>query len=152
MARYAAPFTRTANAAQPTVGTVYSSSGTAARRGKLFELTVGCAGAPADNIYQWTVARITTAGTIGSAVVPAPLDQADSAFLGLAAQAHTVEPTYTAASTLLVVDLNQRATFRWVAAPYAELVYPATNLNGFGIRTIVATALAVDAVALVEEQ
>jgi len=150
MARYAQSFTRTA-AAATTVGSFVASSATALRRGKLYELTVGCSAAPADNIFQWIVARITAAGT-STAVTPAALDLADTAYLGLAGQNHTVEPTYTAGQTLLTIDLNQRATFRWVAAPYSELTYPATNASGFGIRTPTATALAVDAAALLEEQ
>ena len=150
MARYAQTFSRTAST-NTTVGSMVASSGTALRRGKLYELTVGCSGAPADNIFQWGVGRITAAGT-STAVTPTAVDPADTAYLGLAGQNHTVEPTYTAGQTVLTIDLNQRATFRWVAAPYGELVYPATNANGFGIRTPVATALAVDAAAFIEEQ
>ena len=56
-----------------------------------------------------------------------------------------VEPTYTANLVLLSVALNQRATFRWVASPGGELVYPATASNGLGIQTTTASAVAISA-------
>jgi len=65
---------------------------------------------------------------------------------------HTVEPTYTAGAFLLTVDLNQRATFRWVAPPGGELVTPATNANGAGVLNSVATALVVDLDLKFQEQ
>jgi hypothetical protein len=35
---------------------------------------------------------------------------------------------------LLQVAVNQRASYRWVAAPGGEFVIPATNVAGIGVR------------------
>lgn len=148
MARYAAAATRTASATLD-VATVVAQTA-ALRRGKLYELTVGCAGAPADNIFQWAVGRITAPGT-NTLLTPVALDLADGPNLNLWGSAHTVAATYTGLN-LLAIDLNQRATFRWVAAPYGELVHAATNNVGLGLRTPTATALAIDATLHYDEQ
>ena len=41
---------------------------------------------------------------------------------------YTIDPTTTA--EMLRVPLNHRASYRWVAAPGGELVWPATANNG----------------------
>ena len=78
-----------------------------------------------------------------TAVTPIPLDPADAATESDAGENHTIEPTYTAGSILLAVGLNQRATFRWVASPGGELVYPATASNGLGVQTPTMSAVAI---------
>ena len=35
------------------------------------------------------------------------------------------------AASVSYVGVNQRASYRWVAAPGSELVYPASDNNGF---------------------
>lgn len=117
---------------------VYASSGTQAlRRGKIFDLLVGTNGVPADNYMQWDISRSTTTPTGGTATSINPLDTADSsaaaaAFINLASG----EPTITSSSSLLNVGVNQRASYRWVAAPGSELVYPATAANGLALRVL----------------
>jgi len=142
-----------ANSAQGTGNTVGSvvSDSTTPKRGKLYDLIIGNQGTPADNPYNFTMGRCTAAGT-GDAVVAYPLDPADSAALADCAENHTVEPTYTAGAKLLSISLNQRATFRWVAYPGGELVYPATAANGLGLLIVLGAALAVDATIHFEEQ
>jgi len=151
MAKYGAEVNRTADA-NVTVGSV-AADATTPRRGKVYDVLMGCSGTPADNPFLWTMGRITTQGT-GSAVVAYPLDPADAAALADVLENHGggTEPTYTANQTLLSIPLNQRATFRWVAYPGGELVYPATANNGFGLRTPTASALAVFATLHFEEQ
>lgn len=150
MARNSVRMLRTASASLG-VGQVTADS-TRPRRGKLYDLICSQAEAtPADGATRFEVNRCTAAGT-STGVTPQKLDPASATTEMDAGENQTIVSTNTAGEIPLTIGLNQRATFRWVAAPYAELVYPATNLNGFGIRTIVATALAVDAVALVEEQ
>ena len=61
-------------------------------------------------------------------------DSADPAAVSVCGKNHTVEPTYTAIASLLDIALNQRATFRWVAAPGSELMAPATAANGIGLQ------------------
>ena len=99
----------------------------------------GNIGAPADQVTVYTVGRITADGT-GSAVTPSPLDAADRASQCTCLENHTSEPTYTSGGELLELPLNHRATFRWVAAPGGELVTPATDNNGIGMKAIHASA------------
>ena len=149
MARYGVEFNRTAGAGQ-TLGSIVSDS-TTPRRGKIYDLVLGSEATPADNAFNYIVGRVTAAGT-STAVTAQPLDPADSAALADCGENHTVEPTYTAGAVHLSISLNQRATFRWVAYPGGELVYPATAANGFGIKTPTASAVSISGTAHFEEQ
>lgn len=132
MANYSSDFQRTASTTA-SLGS-WVADATRPRRLKLYDLTMGSEATPADAALLWTLQRCTAAGT-STAVTPQPLDPADAATESDAGENHTVEPTYTAGAILLNIALNQRATFRWVAAPGGELVFPATASNGFGIQT-----------------
>lgn len=101
-------------------------------RASVYDFILTCGGTPADNAIQWLARRLTAVGTEGAGVVPAPLDPADAASTTDGAENHTAEPTYTAATELFDQIINQRAAFRWVAAPGGELVAPATASNGIG--------------------
>jgi hypothetical protein len=69
------------------------------------------------------------------------LDPGDPASLASAGQGvYSVEPTYTANAIMLMWAQNQRATFRWVAAPGGEIILPAVVANGIGVRAITVTA------------
>lgn len=103
------------------------------RRIKLYDLAIGTSGTPADNSTEWDIVRVTVEGT-GTTVTPLPLDPADAAALTTSKANHTVEPTVTAASQLFYLGMNQRASYRWVAAPGSELVGPATSASGFALR------------------
>lgn len=133
MAKYAIEVNRTASTSA-SLGSVGAVSTTQARRGRVYDIILGAEATPADAALQWMVQRYTAAGT-STAVTPKPLDLADAVFLGQAGENHTAEPTYTAGEVMLSISLNQRASFRWVAAPGGELVYPATTANGFGLKT-----------------
>lgn len=147
MTSYAAKLQRNLSA-NTTVGSLAASSATALRRIYLLEFTLGMEAPPASLANLWTWQRFTAPGT-STAVTAQALDPADPAALTVAGQNHTVEPTYTAATILATVGLNQQATFRWLSAPGSELVAPATNNNGLGILTptvgSVAAAASVDA-------
>jgi hypothetical protein len=117
-----------------TLAAMWASSGTALRRLKVYDILVGTNGTPADNYTEWDVSRQTADGT-ATTITPNPLDPADAAAVGVAKANYTVEGTITASSSLFYVGVNQRASYRWVAAPGSELVAPATNLNGFAGRT-----------------
>jgi hypothetical protein len=132
------------------VGSVVADA-TRPRRGKIFFFSCGCEGAPADNAFLWQVGRITAAGT-STSVTPKPLDPADAATESDAGENHTVEATYTAGENLLSFPVHQRATFKWEAPPYGELVYPATASNGFGVKTPTMAALTITAMLHYEEQ
>lgn len=130
--KFAVDLQRTASTTAA-LGTL-TADGTRARRLKVYDVMFGSEATPADAAILWTFRRCSAAGT-GTAVVPQNLDPADFTTEYDAAENHTIEPTFTAAANLLNIPLNQRATFRWVAAPGGELVMPATANNGFGIET-----------------
>jgi len=109
---------------------------TAAVRPTIYDFSVGTSGTPADNSSQWQLQRFSAQGT-STAVVPAALDSGDPTATSLAGQNNTVEPTYTANTVVFgPLDLNMRATFRWVAAPGGELICPATAASGIGVGTL----------------
>lgn len=148
MANYSVLMQRTASATA-SVGSI-NAAASAPKRLQIYDVLVGSEAAPADNAFLWQFQRCTTAGT-STAVTPQALDSADAAALSTAGKNHSAEPTYTAGAILLNVPLNQRATFRWVAAPGSELRVPATASNGIGIQTPTMTAVAVSAQALITE-
>lgn len=118
-----------------TLVTVNSLSTTQARRGCVYDIMVGTDGTPADNAVVYDLSRLNgTAGTATSAT-PTALNPADAAYLGAAVVNTTIESAnITAASSVWSIGVNQRASYRWVAAPGSEFYYPATTLNGFVLR------------------
>jgi len=110
-----------------------ATGATTLRRAWVYDLLFGVDGTPADNVVVWKVDRQTSTGT-RSAIVPPPLDFADAAALITCGGNTTIEGIVTAATQLLEVAVNQRASYRWVAAPGGELVVPATNVAGLGVR------------------
>ena len=151
MARYVADFQRTASTTA-TLGS-WVADATRPRRLKVYDVMIGSEATPADAAILWTFRRCTAAGT-STGVTPLALDPADAATESDAGENHTIEPTYTAGAILLNLPLNQRATFRWVAAPGGELITPATASNGFGIETdVISTGTPlITATTHVEEQ
>lgn len=107
---------------------------TSLRRIKIYDLTFGTLGTPADQTYEWDISRQTAAGT-STAVTPLALDPADAAAFTVGSANFSAEGTITATSSVFYLGTNQRASYRWVAAPGSELVGPATNLAGLAIRT-----------------
>jgi len=150
MGRFASEMNRTASLTLP-VGSI-TVDGTTARRFKLYDLMLGSEATPQDSIFLWRIFGITAAGT-STAVTPKPLDASDTiACLTDSGENHTVDAT-PSGGAVLSIPLNQRATFRWVASPYGELVAPATANNGFALYTPTASALiAVTATGHFEEQ
>lgn len=104
------------------------------RRGKIYDVLVGTNGTPADNYMEYDISRQTASGTASVVTVNA-LDPADSTLTSLCGANATGEGTITASSSVFYVGVNQRASYRWVAAPGSELVWPATANNGFAQRT-----------------
>lgn len=149
MGAYAVELNRTASTTA-SLGSV-TADATRPRRGKIYDLILGSEGTPADNAFQYVVQRCTAAGT-STGVTPQPLDPADAATESDSGENHTIEPTYTANAVMLSISVNQRATFRWVASPGGELVFPATASNGFGIKTPTSSAVAITATVHYAEQ
>lgn len=131
--------------------TVLTMVSTTAIRPKICDILVGAGTTPSDHASKFVMSRFTAGGT-GTAFTPVALDPSDPASVFTSAYNHSVEPTYTAAAYLLGWSMNQRGTFRWVAAPGFELVAPPTAANGIGLKTLSSTATAdYEASFLVEE-
>lgn len=130
-----------ASGTDKTAITVFHSATTPTNRGRIEDLIVASVATPADQAADFLLNRITAVGTEGSGLVPNNLDPAGPAGdcdsgLGV----FSVEPTYTAAKQLLAFQINQRATFRWVAAPGYGLMMTATQNNGAGLKTVTSTS------------
>jgi hypothetical protein len=104
-------------------------------RGKLYDILIGTNGTPADNFLEFDVTRITLGTTpagITTTLVTSlssnfGLDPADSGFINAAAINSTAEVGVGATTEVWYVGINQRASYRWVAAPGSELVWPAVS-------------------------
>jgi hypothetical protein len=128
---------------QATTATTYKSVGlltsAATIRPAIYEFNLGTEGAPAENAMVYLLQRATTTTTF-TAVTPVPIDPTDGVLtnpvaLASAGSNATVEPTYTAAQKLWGdMGFNQRATYRWVAAPGGEILIPAVAANGAGMQ------------------
>lgn len=134
-----------------TVGNSSAMTGTVGagmfRRGKLYDILVGTNGTPADNFLEFDVARITlgttptgiTATQITSLSSNFGLDPADNGGTMNAVLINsTAEVGITPVTESWYVGINQRASYRWVAAPGSEIVWPAvasaSSQNGVSIR------------------
>ncbi len=113
---------------------------TAAVRPRITDIIIGSSGTPADAAVEWYVQRVTSAGTTpGGSVTPAPLDANEAAAVAAANYGiWAAEPT--AGTLLMQWGINQRATFRWVAAPGYELIAPATANNGISLMSNLVSA------------
>lgn len=119
----------------------------ALKRGKLYDILIGTNGTPADNYVEYQVARVTVSttavftGTVSSVSSAYMLDPADAAFGALVTMNATAGSTAVITQTggqLWYVGVNQRASYRWVAAPGSELLYPANSSaspNGLSLLT-----------------
>ncbi len=111
------------------------------RRGKIYDFVMGCNGTPpADNTIEWDLSAITAGSTftyagIVSSLGRQQLDPADANMAAFAVVNSTTENfTVTAGSAKYYDGRNQRATFRWVANPGSEIVWPATSSAGYVLR------------------
>lgn len=108
------------------------------RRAFIYEYKVGPSGLPnpTDCEIAWTIIKQTTAGTGGVALTSNAIDQADAASGSVAIGSLTAEPTGAETGIIDTVGANQRGTYQWQVNPGGpgELVVPATNLAGIGIR------------------
>jgi hypothetical protein len=109
-------------------------------RARLTGFCIGSTATPADNAIQWTLQRITTAGTFTSVTPAIKDDPADGAATMVAGENCTSEPTYTASTELFDTGINQRANFLMIYAPGREPVIPKTNNAGLGVKSTHASA------------
>lgn len=118
-----------------TIAVIGTTTGAGVIRPAIYDVIVGAPGTPADNAIRYGIQRFTAAGTT-TAKTAAPLDTSDVAALAVCGVDATIEPTLTAATILVVIAANQRATFRWVAAPDGELKGIGTTANGLAITSL----------------
>jgi hypothetical protein len=134
MAKYAVPMSATL-ATGETLGSIRADA-TTPRRQKWYDIMIGTTSTAGDAQVRWTVTRVSAAGAgTATAVTPALLDPADAAALADCHENFTAEPTTYDSVSVLAIAVNQRASFRWVAAPGGEIVTAATASIGAGIRT-----------------
>ncbi len=115
--------------------TILGLTSAATIRPKIYYVGLGSYGTPNDYGAEYQLGRYTVAGT-STAVVPQALDPGNPAALASAGEAHSVEPTYTAAAILLSIGVHMRDSYQWYAAPGCELVLPATAANGVGFYVV----------------
>jgi hypothetical protein len=145
-------YTGFGSAAVGTNKTILNLISAATIRPELYDLVVGCEATPADGATNFVVGRTTAVGSEGSGFTPNALDPDDAAARADFGVAHSSEPTYTSNKELLSLSLNQRNTFRWVAAPGSGLRAPATANNGLGFKSTSSTVTAAhEAMMLYEE-
>lgn len=136
MARYNAPGLITTVSTTPgkQMCSITALTGaTTLRRAWVYDISFGTTTAPADTFLNLQAHRVTTAGT-GATSTAYALDAGDAASLmTVNLGAFSIEPTVTTVGNLLNVPLNQRASYRWVAAPGGELIVPATTANGIAV-------------------
>jgi hypothetical protein len=129
-----------ASGTNKTLINILDAIATPTRRGALYDLLVGSVATPGDQACKFIAGRTTANGTPASSYTPNNLDPAGPQGELTAGIAHSVEPTYTANKELLLFSLNQRATFRWVAAPGSELLVAASQNAGIGLKAASSTS------------
>lgn len=136
MERFVTKVAAVAVGTDKTLINLFNPNASPTTRGRIYEVIVGSKDTPADNAGEFLIQRTTAVGTEGSGFVPHNLDPdgpagAYDSGLGV----FTVEPTYTASAYLLPIPMNQRTTFHWRAFPGDELVLPATQNAGAGLKS-----------------
>lgn len=126
-----------------TVTNLFNPVASPLTRAYVYDITVGCSATPADQATKFKYQRTTAVGTEGTGFTPNNIDSAGPAGEYDSGYGHSAEPTYTANKELLVLSVNQRATMRWVAAPESELVLPATQNAGAGLKSAAGTGTAI---------
>lgn len=104
----------------------------------VYDILIGSDASPADVATEFQVNRNTTEGVGGNTLTPEPLNPIAAAASSSATGGlySTTQPVDTASTELLNIALNQRATFRWVAAPGSELVAINTDNSGIFLRSV----------------
>ena len=120
-----------------TTALTVGSNASTAQRNTLDEYVLSIQLTPSDSQISWTIQRCTALGT-STAVTPAGADDGgDRAAQAAVGKNHTVEPTLTANAFIVeALNLNARATYRWVAGPGQVLLTPATTGNGLAFLAL----------------
>ena len=130
-----------ASGTNKTILNIFDPAATPVGRAGIYDVMVGSVASPADQAAKFYLARTTGVGTEGSGFVPNNLDPGGPAGrCDSGVGTFSGEPTYTSNKELLVFSVNQRATFRFVAAPGSEILLAATQNNGAGLKTSSSTS------------
>jgi hypothetical protein len=112
-------------------------------RMRLYDCILGCGQATADATAEFYIGRTTAQGTAGSSYTPNNLDPGGPGGESSAGQGvFSGEPTYTSNKDLPYLPCHQRNTVRWVCPEGSEIVIPATQNNGLGLRSNQGTSTA----------
>lgn len=109
---------------------------------KIYEWTIGPAANSADETYEVSMKRQSTAGT-WTAVTPSPLDAKASASVTAAGRASTAAGT--GGVVLGTWGYHLRGGYRWVSIPGGELVVPLVFSNGILLEYLFAQGTSVQA-------
>ena len=122
--------------------TTATSGAGAYRRQKLYDILIGTNGVPADNYMEFDVERATITATaaaftsfISSLSSNFTFDPADTNIVAGIAINSTAEGGLSPVSEAWYIGINQRASYRWVAAPGSEIVLPAVSSNALQLRS-----------------
>lgn len=137
-------YTNQTNTASTTAA-LFNIVGATNARLAVYDIESASDATPADNAAKFALQRTTADFGTPTAVTPRPLDPADPASLALFSAPGGTAVTATANVFVLQWAQNQRATFRWIAAPDGELIIPqgtnqTTTINGLCLMPLVATA------------
>lgn len=124
------------------------------RRAKIYDWSFGSASnPPVDVPFIHIAQRANSTSLASSARTPNALDQADTLASTIqASDTVTVDGTLTANAFDYQAPLNQRNSFRWVAAPGSEIVIPATANTGVMLGLSAATTTTFNYGVMFEEQ
>ncbi len=142
-----------AGSAINTLVSLFQAAAAPTKRPRLYDLILGSAVTPDDHGVNFKIIRLTALGTEGTGFTPTNLDPDGPAGDADCGQGEFGgEPTYTADSQLLSISMNERSTVRWAAHPGSELILPATQNTGVGVRSVTGSGTdAFDASILFEE-
>lgn len=115
---------------------IINLTGSAAIRVAIVGVLIGSDATPADVAGEFIIDRTTDAGIGGTALTENLLDPLSTAQVGAAiGGTFSTAPTDTANSNLIMIPLNQRATFTWWAREGFELLSTATTANGLMLNS-----------------
>jgi hypothetical protein len=126
--------------------------GVATVRGRIYDIIFGQGGPPGDLTIRWQVMRAGTASATGAGAVENPLDPDAPASNILSEEEITASGTVQANSEVIDMDVNQRATFRWIAAPGSEIVIPAVATESYFFNPSNATYTGIARVTVLWEE
>ena len=138
--KYAGNITGVSNAQSSTVPMWTLTTVNPATRPHLYDYISGNVAAPADQAALFQLQRSAAPASNSTVVAGIALDFSEVATSNSVVTAYITLPALTAGAFLLAVAQNQRATFRWVAAPDGEIMVPATANSGVANMPITSTA------------